>query len=97
VLPRTSIFHFRQRSLARGIVLSVCAFAISLRLGGFPDITALHLSHWQVVPGLMTGWSIAETLRCADRTWSLHYAAVLMLLYSEMMILCMAVFLFFYP
>jgi len=78
-------------------VLSVCAFTISLRLGGFPDITALHLSHWQVVPALMIGWSIGETLRCADRTWSLHYAAVLMLLYSEMMILCMAVFLFFYP
>jgi hypothetical protein len=78
-------------------VLSVCAFAISLRLGGFPDITALHLSHWQVLPALMTGWSIAETLRCADRTWSLHYAGVLMLLYSEMMILCMAIFLFFYP
>ena len=97
MLPRTSIFYLRQRSLARGIVLGVCAFAISLRLGGFPDITALHLSHWQVVPGLMIGWSIVETLRCADRTWSLHYAGVLMLLYSEMMILCMAVFLFFYP
>jgi hypothetical protein len=97
VLPRTTILNFRHKSLARGIVLCLTAFALSLRLGGFPDITALHSSAWQVVPGLMACWSIAETMRCADRTWSLHYAGVLILLYSEVMILAMAVFLFFYP
>jgi hypothetical protein len=81
----------------RGIVLCVAAFLLSLRLSGFPDVNALHSSYWQIVPMLMTGWSMVETMRCADRTWSLYYAGVLILLYSEVMILGMAVFLFFYP
>jgi hypothetical protein len=97
VLPRTSIFSLRRKSLLRGIVLCVAAFLLSLRLSGFPDVNALHLSHWQLVPVLMSCWSLAETIRCADRTWSLYYAGVLILLYSEVMILGMAVFLFFFP
>lgn len=97
MLPRMAIFRLRRPSLVRGILLCLSSFAISLRLGGFPDITALHLSHWQIVPVLMASLSMVETVRCADRTWSLHYAGVLILLYSEVMILGMAVFLFFYP
>jgi|SRR5215472_8389541 len=97
VLPRTPFFHIRRRSLPRGILLAVAAFLLSLRLGGFPDINALHLSHWQAVPVAMAVWSMVETLRCAERTWSLYYAGVLIMLYSELMILMMAVFLFFYP
>ena len=95
--PRTYIFRLRHRSLLRGILLCVAAFLLSLRLCGFPDVNALHLSHWQIVPVLMSCWSVGETIRCADRTWSLYYAGVLILLYSEVMILGMAVFLFFYP
>jgi predicted permease len=79
------------------MLLCLSAFFLSLRLGGFPDITALHLSHWQAVPAGMVAWSMAETMRCADRTWSLHYASVLILLYTELMILALAVFLFFFP
>ena len=97
MLPRTYIFRLRHRSLPRGILLCVVAFLLSLRLSGFPDVNALHLTHWQIVPVLMTCWSIGETIRCAERTWSLYYAGVLILLYSEVMILGMAVFLFFYP
>jgi hypothetical protein len=97
VPPRTYIFRLQHRSLPRGIILCLAAFLISLRLSGFPDVNALHLSRWQIVPVLMTCWSMVETLRCADRTWSLYYAGVLILLYSEVMILGMAVFLFFYP
>ena len=94
---RTNLFNLRRRSLVRGIFLCVAAFLISLRLSGFPDVNALHLSHWQIVPVLMSCWSMVETMRCAERTWSLYYAGVLILLYSEVMILGMAVFLFFFP
>lgn len=97
MIPRTYIFSLRHKSLVRGVVLCLSAFAISLRLGGFPDITALHPSHWQIVPILMACWSIGETIRCAERTWSLYYAGVLILLYAEVMILGMAVLLFFFP
>jgi hypothetical protein len=97
VHSRTNLFNLRCRSLVRGIFLCVTAFLISLRLSGFPDVNALHLSHWQIVPVLMSCWSMVETIRCAERTWSLYYAGVLILLYSEVMILGMAVFLFFFP
>jgi len=98
VLPRTSIFRLRQRSLVRGIVLALGGFALSLRLGGFPDINALHSSHWQIVPALAEFWSMVETARCLSRRkWSLYHGGVLILLYTEVMILGMAVFLFLFP
>ena len=97
VPPRTTIFNLRRKSLVRGIALCVAAFFLTLCLSGFPDMNALHSSHWQIVPVLMACWSMVETMRCAERTWSLYYAGVLILLYSEVMILGMAVFLFFFP
>ena len=95
--PRTVILNLRRKSLVRGIILCMVAFLLSLRLSGFPDMNTMHLSHWQLVPALLACWSMVETIRCAERTWSLYYAGVLILLYSEVMILGMAVFLFFYP
>jgi hypothetical protein len=94
---RLSIFRLRQKSLVRGILLCVAAFAISLRLGGFPDINALHSSHWQIIPALMAFWGMIETARCLERHWSLYHGGVLILLYTDLMILAMAVFLFLYP
>jgi hypothetical protein len=38
-----------------------------------------------------------DTARCLDRTWSLYHGGVLILLYSELMILAMVVFLWIYP
>jgi hypothetical protein len=97
VLPRTYLFNLRHQSLVRGVALSLVAFGLSLRLGGFPDIDTLHSSGWQIVPVMLACWSIGETIRCTERTWSLRYAGVLIMLYSEVMILGLAVVLFFYP
>lgn len=81
----------------RGIVLAVTAFAVSLRLGGFPDIEALHASPWQIAPAVLAFWAMAETARCLSRRWSLYHAGVLILLYTDLMILGMAVVLFLFP
>jgi hypothetical protein len=97
VLPRTSILHAAQPSLLRAILLSLAAFAVSLRLGGFPDLATLHASRWQLVPAALALGGLAETLRCVRRRWDMYQAGILILLYSELMILAMAVFLFFYP
>lgn len=93
----TSIFHLRQPSLVRGISLPIVAFAISLRLGGFPNINALHSSNWQAIPILMTCAGMAELTRCLERRWSLYHAGVLIFLYTSLMILAMSIFLFFFP
>jgi hypothetical protein len=97
VLPRSHPFRLRQRSLLRGIVLSLGALAASMRLAGFPDIRNLHPSGWQLLPVLAAAWGMVETARCLGRRWSLHHAGVLILLWSELMILAMVVFLWVYP
>jgi hypothetical protein len=95
-LPRTFIFRLKHRSLARGVVLSLGAFAASLRLAGFPHIENLHGSRWQAVAALVALWGMAETARCLARKWSLYHAGVMILLYSDLMILAMTLFLWLY-
>ncbi len=97
MLPGLTIFRLRQKSLVRGIVLSLGAFVASLLLAGFPYIEKLHGSHWQIVALLVAGWGMGETGRCLRRNWSLYYAGVLLLLYSDLMILTLIVFLVAYP
>jgi hypothetical protein len=87
----------RKPSLVRGVLISLGTFAISLRLAGFPDITALHSSPWQLLLALMAAWGMADTARCLRSKWSLYHAGVLILLYSELMILALVVVLSIYP
>ena len=96
MLSPSAIFRLRQRSLVRGIFLSLAAFITSLRLAGFPHIEQLHGSPWQVLVLLFAAWGMAETGRCLRGKWSLYHAGVLLLLYSDLMILTMIVFLVAY-
>jgi hypothetical protein len=89
LLLRPHLFRLQERSLTRGILLALGAFALSLRLAGFPHIENLHGSHWQIVAVPMACWGMVETARCLRRRWSLYHAGVLILLYSELMILAM--------
>jgi hypothetical protein len=84
---RSNILRLRQKSLVRAIFLSLGAFAASLRLAGFPSIDNLHGSHWQILALLVAAWGMAETARCLQRKWSLYHAGVLLLLYTDLMIL----------
>jgi hypothetical protein len=96
-LPRSNLLHLRKRSLLRGVLLSLSAFVCSLRLAGFPDINALHGSPWQMLVALFAAWAMVDTARCLRNKWSLYHAGVLILLYSELMILAMVIFLSIYP
>jgi hypothetical protein len=89
VLPLPYLFRLRRPSLPRGILLSLGAFAASLRMAGFPYIENLHGSHWQIAAVPFACWGMVETARCLGRRWSLYHAGVLILLYSELMILAM--------
>lgn len=87
MLPHLSIFRLRQRSLARGVALSLGSFAAGLRLAGFPSIENLHGSHWQILALVAAAWGMGETARCLQRKWSFYHAGVLILLYADLMIL----------
>jgi hypothetical protein len=80
-------FHLRQKSLARAVLLSLGAFAGSLRLAGFPDISRLHASNWQILMLVLAISGMVETTRCLRKKWSLYHAGVLILLYTDLMIL----------
>jgi hypothetical protein len=84
---RFNIFRLRQKSLVRATLLSLGAFAASLRLAGFPSIENLHGSHWQILALLVAAWGMAETARCLRREWSFYHAGVLLLLYADLMII----------
>lgn len=90
------IFRPRQKSLIRALLLSLGAFVVSLRLAGFPHIENLHGSHWQILALLVAVWGMVETARCLHRRWSLYHAGILLLLYADLMILTMIVFLVAY-
>jgi len=93
----SSILRLHKRSLIRGLALSLAAFAISLRLAGFPDIRRLHGSRWQLLVLCIAAWGMVDTARCLRPKWSLYHAGVLILLYSELMILALVMFLCIYP
>ncbi|MGA2558096.1 MAG: permease [Terracidiphilus sp.] len=97
MLPRPHPFRLREPSLLRGTLLSVGALLGSMRLAGFPDSAHLHVSVWQFIPVLATTCGMIDTARCLGRKWSLHHAGVLILLYSELMILALAIFFWLYP
>jgi len=86
-----SIFRLRQRSLARALALSLGSFMGSLRLAGFPYIENLHGSRWQIVVLILAAWGMGETARCLHRKWDLYHAGILILLYTDLMILTMIV------
>jgi len=67
-----------------------------MRLTGFPDAAHLHPSHWLFLPVLAAAWGMVETARCLERRWSLFHAGILILLYSELMILALTMFLWLY-
>jgi hypothetical protein len=94
---RLPLFQLRQKCLVRGVGLALCAFAASLLLAGFPHIASLHGSRWQALTMLAAGWGLGETARCIRRRWCFYHAGVVLLLYSELMILVLTVFLTFYP
>jgi hypothetical protein len=91
------IFRLRQKSLVRAVLLSLGAFAASLHLAGFPHLESLHGSYWQILALLVAVWGMAETARCLQRKWSFYHAGVLILLYSELMILAAIVLMLFAP
>lgn len=91
VLPRPHIFRIRERSLTRGVLLALSAFACSLLMAGFPYIERLHGSPWQIAIAPFACWGMVETARCLRSKWDLYHAGVMILLYTELMILAMVV------
>lgn len=78
------------------MLLALSALAASLRIAALHDSNALDSTGWQVLAVPLVSWGMVETARCLDRKWSLYHGGVLILLYSELMILALVLFLWLY-
>jgi hypothetical protein len=91
---KPSIFNPRSRSLLRGCLLVLSSLATAIFLSGFPQN---HATPLLIVPTLVAIAGTADTIRCMQRRWSFYHGGVLLLIYMDLMALCMILFLLLYP
>jgi hypothetical protein len=88
------IFHLRQRSLVRGTLLALASFVVGFALSGFP---VLHPNPWLLLPLLFCALGAVDTARCMQKRWNFYHGAVLLLLYTDLMILLLLTFFLVVP
>lgn len=89
-----SSLNVRSKSLLRGTVLIVAAFASALLLTDFPnnrDTPFLLLPFFAAAAGLV------DHIRCMQRVWSWYHGGVLLLIYTDLMVLTMILFFLLTP
>jgi hypothetical protein len=89
-----AVFHLRCHSLLRGTLLVLASLFAAIAASGFPN---LRPSLWMVLPALGALYGTWETTRCLRRRWSFYHGGVLLLLYADVLILTLIVFLLLYP
>jgi hypothetical protein len=72
----------------------ILSLAVAIPISHFPDIRPTPLL---VAPTLAAIIGTVETVRCMQRRWSLYHGGVLLLIYMDLMALCMILFLLLYP
>jgi hypothetical protein len=89
-----SALNPRNRSLPRGTVLVLGSLMLAFPLAGFPeDRASLKL----LIPTLLALLGTWDTIRCLQHRWSLYHGAVVVLIYTDILALCMILFLLLYP
>jgi hypothetical protein len=86
--------NIRHRSLLRGTVLVVGSLFASLVLAHWPDDPP---SFKLLLPTIVALFGTWDTLRCLRARWSFYHGAVMILLYVDVMVISMILFLFLYP
>lgn len=89
-----TVFQLRSRSLLRGTVLVLGSLVLALIWAGFPDI---HPSLKLILPSCLAVYGTWETTRCLRRRWSFYHGGVLLLLYADVLVLALILFLLLYP
>jgi hypothetical protein len=86
--------NLRKRSLLRGTALVLGSLFAALLLAHWPDDPP---SFKLLVPVIIAFFGTWDTLRCLRARWSLYHGAVMILLYADVMVISMILFLFLYP
>ena len=94
VRPLPRLIDLRRTSRVRATGLGLGALWGSFPISGFPEI---HKSFWLVGPFLVACWATWETARCLQKRWSMLHAAVLLMVYVDLMIVMMIAFFLLAP
>ena len=93
-LRSAAFFHLSRRSLLRGNVLVLGSVALSFPLAGFPNG---QRDPFLILPALLALYGTFETVRCLHPRWDLYHAGVILLLWMDMMAICLVLFFLFAP
>jgi hypothetical protein len=86
--------NWRNRSLLRGGVLVLVSLGISILLSGFPQS---RKNAWITLFAFAAMAGLVDHLRCMRTRWSWYHGGVILLVYMDLMALCMILFLLLYP
>jgi len=75
-------------------VLVLGSLLLAFRLAGFPDDRA---SIKLLIPTLIATLGTWDTMRCLQQRWSFYHGAVVVLIYTDILALCVILFLLLYP
>jgi hypothetical protein len=93
-LSSFAVFNLRRRSLLRGNLLVLGSFASSFRLSDFPRTRATLLL---IIPALLAMLGMFDTLRCMQPRRNLYHGGVMLLLFMDMLAICLILFFLFFP
>ena len=91
---RFAVFNIRARSLTRAGLLVVGSLVLALVFSGFPDIRPSPIL---LLPAVAAGYGTWETTRCLQRRWNFYHGGVMLLLYADILVLALIIFLLLYP
>lgn len=91
---KPGILNPHRHSLLRGSALVLLSLAAALLLSNFPHNRATSLL---VLPAIVAVIGTADTIRCMQPRWSFYHGGVLLLIYMDLMSVCMILFLLLYP
>jgi hypothetical protein len=90
----SSVFRLRSRSLARGTLVVLLSLAAAFYFSGFPQGRRAPIL---ILPALLSFYGTYETIRCLRLRWSFYHGGVLLLVYMDILVVVMIVFLLLYP
>jgi hypothetical protein len=91
---KPSLFNPRSRSLIRGSLLVLLSLAAAFFLSDFPHN---HATSLLILPTLTAIAGTIDTVRCMQPRWSFYHGGVLLLIYMDLMALCLILFFLLYP
>jgi hypothetical protein len=97
-LRNIAAFNIRRPSLLRANVLVLGSMVAAFLISGFtPTVPLIRATYWQLLPMFGGIAGMAETARCIRPKWGMYHAAVVLFLFTDLMVITLLALLLVYP